>query len=81
MVPCAVVPWQALSAGADGTPALWIVDKANGTVSLRPVEVASFETGAALISGGVEEGETYVSDGTKLLRPGQTVTALQGAAP
>ncbi len=75
----AVVPWQALS-GVDGKPALWIVDKANSTVSLRPVEVLSFETGAALVSGGIEEGETYVADGTKLLRPGQTVTVNEGAA-
>lgn len=74
----AVVPWQALS-GTDGKPALWIVDKADNTVSLRPVEVASFETGVALISGGIEEGETYVADGTKLLRPGQTVTVIEGA--
>ena len=75
----AVVPWQALS-GIDGKPALWIVDKANNTVSLRAVDVASFETGSVLVSGGVEEGETYVSDGTKLLRPGQSVTAIEGAA-
>jgi membrane fusion protein, multidrug efflux system len=75
----AVVPWQALS-GVDGKPALWIVDKANNTVNLRPVEVLSFETGSALVSGGVEEGETYVADGTKLLRPGQAVTATEGAA-
>ena len=74
----AVVPWQALS-GIDGKPALWIVDEANDTVSLRAVEIASFETGSALISGGVEEGESYVADGTKLLRPGQTVTAIEGA--
>ena len=73
------MPWQALS-GVNGKPALWIVDTANNTVSLRPVEVASFETGTVLVSGGVEEGETYVADGTKLLRPGQTVTAIQGAA-
>jgi RND family efflux transporter MFP subunit len=76
----AVVPWQALSAGLDGKPALWIVDKANSTVDLRPVEVLSFETGAALLSGGIEEGETYVADGTKLLRPGQTVSAIEGTA-
>ena len=75
----AVVPWQALS-GVDGKPALWIVDKANNTVSLRPVEVLSFETGSALVSGGIEEGETYVADGTKLLRPGQTINAIEGAA-
>jgi membrane fusion protein, multidrug efflux system len=75
----AVVPWQALS-GIDGKPALWIVDKAKNTVSLRPVEVLSFETGVALVSAGIEEGEGYVADGTKLLRPGQTVTATEGAA-
>ena len=74
------MPWQALSAGLDGKPALWIVDKANSTVDLRPVEVLSFETGAALLSGGIEEGETYVADGTKLLRPGQTVSAIEGTA-
>jgi hypothetical protein len=76
----AVVPWQALSAGLDGKPALWILDTAKGTVDLRPVEVLSFETGTALLSGGIEEGETYVADGTKLLRPGQTVSAIEGAA-
>lgn len=75
----AVVPWQAMS-GISGKPALWIVDKTKNTVSLRPVDVLSFETGSALISGGIEEGETYVADGTKLLRPGQTVTAIEGAA-
>ena len=75
----AVVPWQALS-GVGETPALWILDKASNTVSLRPVEVAAFETGTALVTGGVEEGETYVADGTKLLRPGQTVSVLEGAA-
>ncbi|MGB3811685.1 MAG: efflux RND transporter periplasmic adaptor subunit [Shinella sp.] len=74
----AVVPWQAL-AGIDDKPALWIIDKEKNTVSLRPVEVLSFETGSALVSGGVEEGETYVADGTKLLRPGQTVIATEGA--
>lgn len=75
----AVVPWQALS-GVDGKPALWIVDKGSNTVSLRPVDVLSFETGSALVLGGIEEGETYVADGTKLLRPGQTVNAIGGAA-
>ena len=75
----AVVPWQALS-GTDGKPAIWVVDKASSTVSLRPVEVLSFETGSALILSGIEEGETFVADGTKLLRPGQSVTAIEGAA-
>lgn len=72
-----VVPWQALS-GVDAKPALWIVDPADRTVSLRPVEVASFETGAAFVSAGVEEGELYVADGTKLLRPGQVVAMQEG---
>ena len=71
--------FDAMARGND-RPALWIVDEANNTVSLRPVEVLSFETGAALVSGGIEEGETYVADGTKLLRPGQTVAASEGAA-
>ena len=57
-----------------------VVLRDGSTVSLRPVEVLSFETGVALVSAGIEEGETYVADGTKLLRPGQTVTATEGAA-
>lgn len=77
----AVVPWQALSSGLDGKPALWIVDREKNTVSLRPVEIASFETGEVLVAGGVEEGESYVADGTKLLRPGQTITVMEGGAP
>lgn len=75
----AVVPWQALS-DVEGKPALWIVDRTRNTVSLRPVEVLSFETGSVLVTDGVEEGETYVADGTKLLRPGQSITAIEGAA-
>ena len=71
----AVVPWQALS-GIGRKPALWVVDEASGTVSLRAVDVLSYETGSALISGGIEEGEIYVADGTKLLRPGQKVTPV-----
>jgi RND family efflux transporter MFP subunit len=75
----AVVPWQALS-GIGGKPALWIVDKASNTVSLRPVDVASFETGSVLVSGGVKDGERFVADGAKLLRPGQTIKT-EGAQP
>ncbi len=75
----AIVPWQALT-GVGDKPALWIVDKAKGTVSLRPVTVESFETGSTLVAGGVEEGEIYVADGGKMLRPGQTVSILEGAA-
>jgi RND family efflux transporter MFP subunit len=73
----AVVPWQAIS-GIGRKPALWVVDKASETVSLRAVDVLSYETGSALISGGIEEGEIYVADGTKLLRPGQKVAPVGG---
>jgi len=73
----AIVPWQAIS-GIGRKPALWVVDKASETVSLRAVDVLSYETGSALISGGIEEGEVYVADGTKLLRPGQKVAPVGG---
>ncbi len=74
----AVVPWTAMS-GIGQQPALWVVDPKDNSVSLRPVEIASFESGIALVSGGVEPGETFVLEGTKLLRPGQIVDPQQDA--
>jgi hypothetical protein len=36
--------------------------------------VESYETNAFVVSGGLTVGERVVTDGGKLLRPGQTVT-------
>lgn len=71
-----VLPWTAL--GSVGKiPALWIVDPKDSTVSLRPVTIASYETGRVLVADGVKAGEIIVVDGTKMLRPGLVVSSIK----
>ncbi|MCV9961541.1 efflux RND transporter periplasmic adaptor subunit [Pararhizobium sp. BT-229] len=67
-----ILPWTSLSA-LDGKPAVWVVDQKDSTVNLKPVTVASYETGRVLISDGIAKGDTVVIDGGKMLRPGQVV--------
>ncbi|MCC8979030.1 efflux RND transporter periplasmic adaptor subunit [Bradyrhizobium sp. 10BB] len=68
-----VLPWSALT--ADGTaPAVWVVDPANKTVFLKPIVVDNYETGTIVIRSGLQPGDRVVTDGSKLLSPGQTVT-------
>ncbi|KQY32886.1 acriflavin resistance protein [Rhizobium sp. Root483D2] len=74
------LPWTSLSA-LDGQPAVWVVDGKDGTVSRKPVKVASYETGRVLISEGIEKGENVVVEGAKMLRPGQSVDVIKEQAP
>ena len=51
--PVAEVPLSAIF--QRGTqPAVWVVDKASGTVALRPVTIARWRDETALIASGVE---------------------------
>lgn len=68
-----VLPWSALTVLAE-TPAVWIVDSAAKTVSLRPVVVDSYEEGVFVVRSGLQPGERVITDGGKMLRPGQAVT-------
>ncbi len=69
------LPASALTA-ADGAPAVWVVDPASSTVSLRTVEVARFNPASVSLAGGVEIGERVVTAGVQALRPGQEVRLL-----
>jgi membrane fusion protein, multidrug efflux system len=69
------VPASALTA-VDHSPALWIVDPANLTVKLRPVEVLRFDPGSVVISSGLDVGELVVTAGVQALHPGQKVRLL-----
>lgn len=69
------VPASALTA-IDRSPALWIVDPANLTVNLRPVEVLRFDPGSVVISSGLDVGELVVTAGVQALHPGQKVRLL-----
>jgi membrane fusion protein, multidrug efflux system len=71
--PRIVLPWSALTA-AGQSPAVWIVDPADKTVGLRTIVVESYETGTVIVASGLTPGERVVTDGSKLLSPGQTVT-------
>ena len=55
-------------------PAVWVVDPATNTVSLKPVTIGGYEAGAVIIKEGLEPGDRVVVDGGKLLSSGQSVT-------
>lgn len=54
--------------------AVWVVE--NGTVRLAPVQVAGTADNDILVSGGVAPGQTVVTAGVNLLKPGQKVKIL-----
>ena len=72
------IPATALTR-ADGTPAVWVVDQAAMTVSLRPIEVARFLPASVEVAAGLQPGDVVVTAGVQALRPGQLVR-LPGAA-
>lgn len=63
------------------SPAVWIVDPAKSTVSLRSVDVLRFDPGTVVLSQGLEPGETIVSAGIQALHPGQRITPLPEQRP
>ncbi len=72
------IPASALTR-SEGRPAVWLVDRASGTVSLRSIEVLRYEPATVLVSDGLAAGETVVTAGVQTLRPGQKVRLLEGA--
>ncbi|MFO1088139.1 MAG: efflux RND transporter periplasmic adaptor subunit [Hyphomicrobiales bacterium] len=77
--PATTVPISSLFDEGAG-PALWIVDRAAGSVSLKPVTVAAFDGDRALIADGLGGGETIVTAGVHKLEPGQKVRPLDSAS-
>jgi RND family efflux transporter MFP subunit len=69
------IPASALTA-SDGAPAVWVVDPASNTVSLRAVQVTRFSPATVAVSEGIELGERIVTAGVQALRPGQEVRLL-----
>jgi RND family efflux transporter MFP subunit len=69
------VPASALTEG-NGGPAVWVVDRQNQTVSLRPVDVARYDAVGVVISRGLDKGDLVVTAGVQMLRPGQKVRLL-----
>jgi RND family efflux transporter MFP subunit len=57
-------------------PAVWIVDPATLTVSLRNVDVARFDPATVTIAQGLDTGDVVVTAGVQALHPGQKVRIL-----
>jgi RND family efflux transporter MFP subunit len=62
------------------SPAVWIVDPARSTVSLRPIDILRFDPDHVIVSQGLVPGETIVAAGVQALHPGQRVAPLPAAA-
>jgi multidrug efflux system membrane fusion protein len=67
------VPLTALLQDKSAT-AVWVVE--NGAVKLVPVKVAGTAGNDILLAGGVAPGQTVVTAGVNLLKPGQKVKIL-----
>jgi membrane fusion protein, multidrug efflux system len=74
-----MVPWTALMSSGS-KPAVWTVDPATKTASLKTIEIASYEAGAVVVKAGLEPGDRVVVDGGKLLSSGERVTDEAGAS-
>ncbi|TVQ30016.1 MAG: efflux RND transporter periplasmic adaptor subunit [Geminicoccaceae bacterium] len=60
----------------DGRPAVFVLDLATNRLELRPVEVARHDLVHVVIASGLASGETVVTAGVQVLRPGQEVRVL-----
>ncbi len=60
----------------DGKPSVWVVDPAAHTVAARPVTVLRYDADAAVIGGGLRDGDRVVTAGSHALLPGQRVKLL-----
>lgn len=60
----------------DGKPALWVVDPAKSTVSLRPVTVGAYGEADVPVLSGLEPGEWVVAAGVHLLLEGQRIKPI-----
>ena len=68
-----VLPWDAMTASFNG-PAVWVIDPRTRTVSLRDIVVDSYQTNTFVVKKGLSVGDRVVTDGGKLLHPGEVVT-------
>jgi RND family efflux transporter MFP subunit len=74
-VPIIEIPATALTR-TNQQPAVWIVDPASRTVSLRNVDVLRFDQTQVVVSQGLDKGEIVVTAGVQALHPGQKIRLL-----
>lgn len=73
------VPASALTA-QNGQPAVWVVDPASSTVTLRNIEVGRFNPATVAVASGLSVGDVVVTAGVQALHPGQKVRLLGAAS-
>lgn len=71
-----LVPLKAVSAGPDGTPAVWVVDPESSRVARRAIEVGAVRGSEVAVLRGLEAGERIVTAGVGHLREGMLVRPL-----
>jgi RND family efflux transporter MFP subunit len=59
-----------------GKPAVWVFEKAKGTIALREVTIVRYETDSVVIGSGLQSGDIVVTAGVNRLREGQSVRQL-----
>ena len=77
--PVVVLPGRALF-DKGGRPAVWIVDPARGSLQLRPVAIARYETDRVVVGEGLTKGDVVVTAGVNRLRENQKVRVSEGGA-
>jgi membrane fusion protein, multidrug efflux system len=71
------LPSAALSS-MDGKPAVWVLDPQTKTVALRNFTIDRYRTDEIIVADGLAPGETIVTHGAQLLRPGELVSPVEG---
>jgi multidrug efflux pump subunit AcrA (membrane-fusion protein) len=64
----------------NGSAAVWVLDEASGSVALRPVTVARYESDTAVIADGLAKGDVVVTAGVNTLREGQKVRVAEASS-
>lgn len=67
-----LLPWGSLFEVA-GAPAVWTIDPASNTVSLKPVTINRYMKDYIAVASGLKAGNVVVTAGGQMLRPGQKV--------
>lgn len=63
----------------DAKPVVWVVNKADQTVALKPIKILRNDTDRILVADGIAQGDVVVTAGVMKLNAGQKVK-LEGAA-
>jgi RND family efflux transporter MFP subunit len=72
VAPAIELPASAL-VRSEGRTAVWVVDPAASTVSLRTIELAAGNASTVQVAKGLNAGDVVVTAGAQALRPGQKV--------